>query len=207
MKNMFDFSNQDLLLEEIKKGNNDAFEYLFKNYYPRLRGYAARFVKDQEAVRDIIQECFMKIWEQRDKLKSLSILSLLFAMVRNSCLNYLKHCEIVEQYSIEYLANIEGEERLYYADFAFESEYKMLYQELNEQINYIINHLSKRCKEVFILSRFEGLKHKEIAERLQISTKSVEKHISKALSSFSTHFKDKYSLDIYIAIICWLIKN
>jgi RNA polymerase sigma-70 factor (ECF subfamily) len=205
MENTFDFSDQNILLEEIRKGNNAAFEYLFKNYYLRLRGYTARFIKDHEVVRDIIQECFMKVWEKRETLKSISILSLLFTMVRNACLDYLKHSVIVERYRIEYLAKIEGEEKLYHADFFCDMEYESLYQELEKQIHHVIDHLPVRCKEVFILSRFGGLKNREIAEKLKISVKAVENHISRALSGFSIYFKNKYPLDVYIMIISWLI--
>lgn len=100
---MADFSDDSYLLGEIKRGNEEAFVYLFKNYFPRLRGYAVRFIEDEEIVRDIIQECFLKFWEKRDLLSSVSITSLLFAMVRNGCLNYLKHISIVEKHRIEYL--------------------------------------------------------------------------------------------------------
>ncbi|MDR3061757.1 MAG: RNA polymerase sigma-70 factor [Dysgonamonadaceae bacterium] len=202
---MIDFSNRDVLLEEIRKSNNAAFEYLFKNYYLRLCGYAARFIDDREVIRDIIQECFIKIWEKRETLKSISILSLLFTMVRNGCLDYLKHAAIVEQHRIQYLASIEGEEKLYHVDFTCDTEYETLYRELEEQIRHVIDHLPNRCKEVFILSRFGGLKNKEIAEKLNISVKAVENHISKALSDFSAHFKNKYPLDVYVMIIAWII--
>ena len=62
---MVDFSDEKFLLDEIRKGNNQAFEYLFKAYYPRLRGYAIRFVEDEETARDIIQECFLRFWLYR----------------------------------------------------------------------------------------------------------------------------------------------
>ena len=204
---MIDFSDEALLLDEIKKGNHQAFEYLFKVYYPRLRGYAIRFVEDEETARDIIQECFLRFWEKRELLSAVSVTSLLFAMVRNGCLNYLKHLSIVERHQIEYLASIDGEERLYYADFALDAEHKLLYDELQEQINQVINRLPERSREIFLLSRFKGMKNREIAEKLQISTTAVEKHISKALKSFSLHFKDKYPMDIYIMIIAWAIMN
>ena len=80
---MVDFSDEKFLLDEIRKGNNQAFEYLFKAYYPRLRGYAIRFVEDEETARDIIQECFLRFWEKRELLSAVSVTSLLFAMVRN----------------------------------------------------------------------------------------------------------------------------
>jgi RNA polymerase sigma-70 factor (ECF subfamily) len=207
MSKTTDFSNQSILLEEIAKGNNNAFEYLFKNYYSRLCGYAARFIDDRDTAEDIIQECFMKIWEKKEILQSISIQSLLFAMVRNGCLDYLKHSAIVERRRIAYLANIEGEEQLYHTDFTFDPECGTLYRELEEQIRLVIDRLPGRCKEVFIFSRFEGMKNREIADQLQISLKAVEYHISKALAAFSTHFKDKYPMDIYILIIAWLIEK
>lgn len=204
---MIDFSDDAILIKEIKQGNNEAFEYLFKNYYPRLRGYAIRFIENEETVRDIIQECFLRLWEKRDALSAISITSLLFAMVRNGCLNYLKHLSIVEKYQIEYLANINGEERLYYTDFSLDAEHKLLYKELEEQINIVINSLPDRCRKVFIMSRFKGMKNREIADMMQISTTAVEKHISKALLCFSKHFKDKYPVDIYIIVLAWVMLN
>lgn len=206
-KNLADFSDDSYLLEEIKRGNEEAFVYLFKNYFPRLRGYAIRFIEDEEIVRDIIQECFLKFWEKRYLLSSVSITSLLFAMVRNGCLNYLKHVSIVEKHRIEYLASIDGEERLYYTDFTFDADNKLLYDELQEQIKLVIGQLPDRCREVFLLSRFTHLKNREIADKLQISTTAVEKHISKALALFERHFKDKYPVDIYIMVLAWVIMN
>lgn len=204
---MADFSNDKYLLEEIRRGNENAFVYLFKSYNPRLRGYASRFIEDEGVVQDIIQECFLKFWEKRELLAAVSVTSLLFAMVRNGCLNYLKHLSIVEKHRIEYLASIDGEERLYHADFAFDADNKLLYEELQEQIKLVITQLPDRCREVFLLSRFTRLKNKEIAEKLNISTTAVEKHISKALAHFARHFKDRYPIDIYIMVLAWLIMN
>lgn len=172
-----------------------------------MRGYAIRFVEDEETARDIIQECFLRFWEKRALLSAVSVTSLLFAMVRNGCLNYLKHLSIVEKHQIEYLASVDGEERLYYSDFALDAEHKLLYDELQEQINIVIGQLPERSREIFLMSRFKGLKNREIADKLQISTTAVEKHIAKALQCFSKHFKDKYPVDIYIIIIAWVIMN
>lgn len=204
---MADFTNEKVLLKEIKNGNDQAFEFLFKSYYPRLRGYASRFVDDQEAVRDIIQESFLKFWEKRLLIEAISISALLFAMVRNACLNYLKHIQIVEQHSVEHLAAIAGNEGLYSLDFNLSPEHTLLYKELQEQVDIVIKTLPARCREVFILSRYDKKKNREIAEVLNISTTAVEKHIAKALTTFSKHFKDKYPLDIYIVIIAWLLSD
>ncbi len=204
---MIDIMDDKRLLAEIKEGNEVAFATLFKTYFPRLRGYAIRFVEDDETAQDIIQECFLKLWERRKLLSVVSVNSLLFAMVRNGCLNYLKHISVVEQHRIEYLATIAGEERLYYTDFSYDADNKMLYTELQEQIKLVIGQLPERCREVFLLSRFANLKNGEIADKLKISTTAVEKHIAKALIRFEQHFKEKYPVDIYIMVLAWLIMN
>ena len=153
----------------------------------------------------MIQESFLEFWEKRDLIEAVSISSLLFAIVRNACLNHLKHLQLVEQHSLDQLTSAGGQEELYYADFNLNPEYSLLYKELQEQINIVINDLPVRCREVFLMSRFKKMKNREIADALHISTTAVEKHIAKALARFSTHFKDNYPLDIYILIIAWLI--
>ena len=216
---MKNFTDEKTLLREIKNGNGEAFEFLFNSYYPRLRGYAARFVTDEEAVRDIIQESFLRFWEKRDLIEAVSISSLLFAMVRNACLNYLKHLQLVEQHNLEHLDRVAGQEELYYWDFNLSPEYTLLYKELQQQISLVMSDLPSRCREVFEMSRFKKMKNREIADALQISTSfirkaaklisttAVEKHIAKALARFSAHFKDKYPLDVYIAILAWLLSE
>lgn len=172
-----------------------------------MRGYASRFVNDNEAVRDILQESFLKFWKKRQLIEAISVSSLLFAMVRNACLNYLKHLQLVEQHDMEHLATLEGKEELYYLDFNHSPEQSLLYTELQEQVAIVINSLPVRCREVFMMSRFERKKNREIASELNISTTAVEKHISKALITFSKHFKDKYPLDVYILVIAWLLSD
>ena len=201
-----DYTDKHILLREIKDGNEVAFEYLFKSYYPRLRGYASGFVEDDETVRDLLQECFMRFWEKRNLIESISITSLLFAMVRNACLNYLKHQQIVEQQRLDEIRNISAEE-LYCWDFGVNPEHKLLFEELQQQINLVLQQLPERCREVFIMSRFKQMKNREIAEELQISTTAVEKHISKGLKVFSAHFKEKYPFDVYIAILAYILEN
>ena len=198
----------NLDIENASKGKaieKDSFETLFKNYYPRLFGYAIRFVKNDDIARDIIQECFLKIWEKRAYISSITITAFLFTMVRNSCLNYIKHKVLMEHYEVDYLEQIDGEERLYTYDMISDPESDLLYDELKQQIEEAINLLPTRCKEVFILSRFENLKNREIAEKLQISTTAVEKHISKAITIIIEYFKAKYPDKILVSVVTWLL--
>ncbi len=183
------FSDPHILLSEIQKGNHLAFEFLFKAYYPRLCNFAARFV-DSTTAEDIVQECFLKFWEKRFAIKQGNILSLLFTMVKNACLNQLKHKALIDISSIDFVENLKGEEALYALDFTAGADYVCLEHELAEQINKVMNDLPARCREVFVLSRMDGLKNKEIALQLNISTTMVEKHIAKAIAVFSAKFKD-----------------
>jgi RNA polymerase sigma factor (sigma-70 family) len=143
---MTEFADEKYLLEEVKRGSHKAFEYLFRVYRPRLYNYAIRFVEDSDMAHDIVQECYIHLWEKRMLLEQVSLSSLLFTMVRNGCLNFLKHQSVVENYKIEYLAKIDGEEHLYQADFTMSSEYHLLYNELQEQIQHVIDNLPNALK-------------------------------------------------------------
>lgn len=197
--------SDESLLKLIKKDENNAFKFLFKRYYPRLLGYAIRFVREKDIAEDILQEVFLTFWEKRSLLKSISISSLLFCMVRNACINYLKRKSLVERYSIDYLENIEGEERLYSADLALSADEQALYEDLKQQIQDALSVLSDRSREVFLLSRFKGLKNREIAQLLGISTTAVEKHISNSLKKISSYLKDNSDYYDYIILISFFL--
>lgn len=189
------------LLGLIQNNEDKAFQFLFKKYYPRLLAYAIRFVKEKEIAEDIIQEVFMSFWEKRQLLKSISLSSLLFCMVRNASINYLKQKVLVEKYPIEFIENIDGEEKLYTLDFALSADEETLYEELKKKIQEALSILPERSREIFLLSRFNGLKNKEIASKLDISTTAVEKHISKSLKKISLYLKDNVDYNDYIIII------
>ncbi|CCZ70407.1 rNA polymerase sigma-70 factor ECF subfamily [Bacteroides sp. CAG:702] len=203
--NIYRFSTEEDLLSDLKQSDHAAFEYLFKRFYPRLLGYAIRFVRDEETAEDILQECFMTFWERRQMLSAVSLGSLLFLMVRNACLNYLKHTALVHHVSIDYLNILDGEERLYSADLMLSADEPILYEDLKVQIDKALSQLSPRSREIFLLSRFKGLKNREIAEMLGISTTAVEKHISKSLKVISDYLKDNTSYSHYLIIMSFLL--
>ena len=199
------FSSEEDLLNDLKRSDHIAFEFLFKRFYPRLLGYAIRFVRDEEIAEDILQECFMTFWERRHLLSAVSLSSLLFLMVRNACLNYLKHSALVRHLSIDYLETLDGEEKLYSADLLLSADEHILYEDLKAQIDKSLSLLSPRSREIFLLSRFKGLKNREIAEMLGISTTAVEKHISKSLKVISDYLKDNVSRTHYLIIMSFLL--
>ncbi len=173
------------LIEKIKAGNQQAFKFLFETYHPRLCNYASRFVEDEEAAQDIVQDCFVHLWECRKMVASDTVAPMLFTMVRNKCLNHIKHLNIVRNYERELSQQNNGEELLYRKDFWGNSDEKVLYEELKGEIMSQIDKLPPRTREVFMLSRFEGLKNREIAEQLNIAVKVVEKHITKTLKALA----------------------
>lgn len=182
---------------KIKANDKKAYKFLFVKYSRRLLNYARRFVRDDKEVEDIVQSCFVRLWEKRATIEPISISSLLFTMVRNSCINYLKQKSLRNIHSVDYLENLSGKEVLYNIDFYPDAEASILYEELKTQIPVVLNKLPERSREIFMLSREEGLKNREIAEKLRISTTAVEKHISRSLIAFRKHFSEKYPVEIY----------
>ncbi|WP_207535232.1 RNA polymerase sigma-70 factor [Desertivirga arenae] len=153
-----------------------AFEALFKTYYARLIFFANRFVNDEDVSREMVSEVFTRLWEERNSLSiKTSVNAYLYRTVQNRCLNYLKHKKIESEY-VNYLArhNMLSEIPALHRNPAQE-------RELKEQIHKAIEELPEKCRDIFKLSRFKNMKNKEIAESLQISQKTVERHMTIAL--------------------------
>lgn len=153
-------------------------EALFKQYYPRLRNYACRFVGSVFVAEDIVQECFIKLYEKRFTLKDVSPGALLFVMVRNSCINFLKMKILAETGTpapVHVAAELTPEDDLMLLD-------------LKAEVDRVMGSLPPKCREVFWLSRFGGLNTREIAEHTGTSTQNVEKHIARAKEIFARHF-------------------
>ena len=182
------------LFEGIRFGNEADFECFFRRYYPRLVNYAARFVAGHETARDLVQDSF-------------ALASLLFTMVRNACLNYLKHNGVVARHELEYTARMRGEERIYSYDFLSDAEQPCLYEELQREVQKAVDALPDRCREVFRMSRFEGLKNREIAARLGISETAVEKHLARAVGRLGEHLRRSCSFELSVAVLSCLLAN
>lgn len=200
------YVNKDLLLNDLSAGRKEAFEYLFTTYYPRLRNYASHFITDVDDVEDIIQDCFVSLWNRRTMLTGISLSSMLFTMVRNGCLNFLKHKAIAQGYNAEELKHISGSEALYNLDFLGSADEELLYNELRRQIDEVLSNLPERSRQVFVMSRFEGLKNKEIAERLDISVKVVEKHITKSLAMLRKQILRHGNAELCLILLSWTLR-
>jgi len=186
----------------LKEGNSLAYEELFKQTYPRLLGYCSLFIHNQAQANDLVQECFVRLWEKRSTISaSQSVESLLFVMLRNRCLNYLRDQKLhVSDKNI----NLVGEnelQHLYQLDFAGKEE-KTLEEKLIEAIRESVDNLPEKRKLVFIKAKIEGKKNKEVAEELGISVKAVEKHLHQAKEQIRNEMLKEFPL---LAILIMLI--
>lgn len=200
------YVDKNILINDLSAGRKEAFEFLFTTYYPRLRNYASHFIADVDDVEDIIQDSFVNLWNRRAMLTGVSLSSMLFTMVRNGCLNFLKHKAIVEGYNIRELNQVNGNEALYNYDFLGSADEELLCDELRRQIHDVLSRLPERSRQVFVMSRFEGLKNREIAERLDISVKVVEKHVSKALAMLRKQIMRSGNVELCLLLLSWTLR-
>ncbi|WP_143307650.1 RNA polymerase sigma-70 factor [Chitinophaga vietnamensis] len=160
------------LIRGIHEGSRQIFTYVYERHFRELAITAWRYVKDAGIAQELVQEVFIRIWEQPSLLNENGALrAYLYRAVINHCLNYLKkekniakhHSAIAETLSDSYLHHLQEEQELKV----------MIYQEIEK--------LPPQCRKVFKMSRFDGLRYREIAEQLGISEKTVENHIINAL--------------------------
>ena len=192
----------DELFDQVKAGDQKAFEQLFSIYFARLNDFAKNVVRDDVISQDIVQEVFVKVWESSAEIESINMEAFFFRLVRNRCIDYIKHIKVVNNRMQEIHISSKYEE-LYRIDFIGNEPYVLIEQELKAKIEQTIQGLPERCREVFIMSRIEGLKNKEIAEKLDINIKNVERHISRAMQSFRQNFSE----ELPIAIILLVLKS
>jgi RNA polymerase sigma-70 factor (ECF subfamily) len=178
------------LINSLKKGNSKSFELIFKTYYPRLCVFAFHYTKQLESAEDLVKDVFVSIWNNHKNLEIKTSLSgYLFRSIRNSCINYLERDKNHNNLSIEEMGrlNIKIQEPLS-EDYLMG---KILANELEEQIFSEIEKLPDSCKEIFKLSRFEGLPHKKIAEKLNISENTVKSQIYNGLKKLKEALSSK----------------
>ncbi|MBS2210021.1 RNA polymerase sigma-70 factor [Carboxylicivirga mesophila] len=188
------------LLDKIRQGDEHAFEQLFKRYFERLFLFASNIVKDEILAKDIVQEVYIKFWEKRRSIEPINIEAFLYRLVRNQCISHIRHIKVVSNTQQKF-SHLKNTEELYRIDFVRDEPYVVIEKELEEEIARVIEALPLRCREVFVLSRIEGLKYGEIAEKLDLRVKNVEKHISKALTIFREHFEGRIPLALFVLIM------
>ncbi len=169
------------LFKEISNSNEKAFEKLFHRYYGHLCLFASRIIQNDNAAEEIVQDFFVKLWEKRKQFSiETSVKSYLFRSIKNLCLNFIQHNKTKLRYAQSILAEVSNNQT---DDDSF--------TEINlaEKIEESIQSLPTKRREIFRLSREEGLKYREIAEKLNISIKTVETQMGLAIKTLRDKLK------------------
>jgi RNA polymerase sigma-70 factor, ECF subfamily len=186
------------LMAKLKSGDLAAFKRFYIDHHPRLFAFSKKIIDDKETAKDILQEVFFEFWQQRNIIDiKVSVQSYLFKMLHNKCLNHLRTLKIHQKYVAH------SEIKLKEAELAFfnndtDGHTSIFFLELELLLEKSIASLPNSCRQIFLLSRKEGLGNKEVAERLNISVRTVENQIYRALKIIKEDLKDYLPLLPYI---------
>ena len=171
-----------VLVERMSAGDREAFNQLFRRLYSPLLRYCCRFVVDEDEAAEIVQDLFVKLWTGRERFKiNTSIESYLLRSVRNASLSYIN----------EVRSHDEAHQLLNHDDIdASDPSEQLQSKNLEAAYGKVIADMPEKRREVFLASRFEGLKYAEIAEKLGISQKTVEAHMMAAIKQLKEGLKD-----------------
>jgi RNA polymerase sigma-70 factor (ECF subfamily) len=177
-----------------KNNHAEFFESLFKKWYSVLCPFVFRIVRDNEIAQDLVQDVFVKLWEKREQIEiNTSVKSYLFKACMNAALNHeaaRKKYKVTNDESITLSLSDAGS-----------TDEGLHVSELQKKINEAIDTLPPACRSVFILSRFEEMSYKEIASTLEISVKTVENQMGKALKILRVQLND------YMVLLCLVVSK
>ena len=175
--------NDRLAIRKVREGDIRAFEELFRKFYEDLCRWAYRYLRDEDSSEEIVQDLFYHLWRDRMDLRiEISVKSYLYKAVSNNCKMLLK--------KINRRSAIESELANRPEPFREEASEMLEAKEITEVVNKTLAELPERPALIFRMSRYEGMKYREIAEKLSISVKTVEANMGKALEMFRKNLKE-----------------
>ncbi|OKS88631.1 RNA polymerase sigma-70 factor [Mucilaginibacter polytrichastri] len=177
----------------LKDDSEAVFEQLYKTYFRQLHAYAFTILKDWDVAEEVVQGLFLQFWENRKWSTAVSLKAYLYKSIYHDCLNYIRRQKVALKYQT-------------FTAYAMKNETddaagRLNLSELEKDLDSALDKLPDKCREVFQLSRFEELKYKEIADHLDISVKTVETHIGKALRIL------KKEMQAYLPLIIMMLFN
>ena len=172
----------------LLKNDKNSFRNIFNDYYKQLCHLSLHYLEDKDESKGVVQDAFVKLWEIRNELNADSNLrNFLFTLVKNDCLNILKRRQIL----LKHHENIKWMEMHYqYESLTRIGDDYLEIKELKEKIDLAVKNLPDHCLAVFEMSRYDELKNREIAEKLGVTQKTVEAHLTKALKILRNELKD-----------------
>lgn len=175
-------TDEKILIKNLAEGDIQAFQEIFYRYEKQLKYYAFRLTKSRFIVEEIIQEVFIKVWENSSKIDpDLGISAYLYRTVRNRAFNYLRDSMQHEDLALGLWQDI--------LEAQTQADHNIISAEYENLIDQIIQGLPPQKRSIYELSRYEGKSNPEIAKLLGISTKTVENHLWKTLQIIKTRLK------------------
>lgn len=178
------------LVHSLKKGDNQAYKYIYDNHYTLLCKIAYEFLKDDFLAETIVDDIIFHLWEKRETIEiTFSVRSYLVQAVRNRSINYLN----LEREKREVRFSVINEQNEWQNSVFLSDDYPLatlLEKELEQEIQNAINRLPEECRNVFNKSRFENKRYEEIAKELGISTNTVKYHIKNAIARLNNDLQE-----------------
>ena len=177
-----DENQLNIQVEKMKKGDRESFNQIFRKFYAPLVRFCIRFVADGDIAAEIVQDLFVKLWSNRERLTfNTSFESYMLTSVRNSAITYIN----------KERAHAEANMRVYLGESDNTDPSETLQSNnLEESYRQILKVMPEKRREVFLASRFEGLKYAEIAQKMGISQKTVEAQMSAAIKQLREGLKE-----------------
>lgn len=190
--------NKNSFFMHLKEGDRTSFEHVFEHYYHRLHCFINEYVHDTEVAKNILQDVFLLLWEKKSiLLDDTNLNAWLYTVTKNKTLKYLRHQEYVKTHIEISLLN-QNENFLNAAALDSIDTSEFAFREIEKIIQRTLVSMPENIQTIFKLSRFENLKNREIAERLNISEKTVEANITKSLKLLRVALKDYLPLVLYL---------
>lgn len=188
-----------LIVDQLKRGNEEAYKYIYDHHYVLLCHVANQYVRDTFLAETIVGDVIFHLWEIRDSLNiTISIRSYLIRAVRNRCLDYVNSEHEKREVSFSVLVPQDMPEERYLQSDNYPLG-TLLERELENEIRIAIRKLPAECRRVFEKSRFEEKKYEEIATELNISINTVKYHIKNALALLQKELS-KYLIVLYLLL-------
>jgi RNA polymerase sigma-70 factor (ECF subfamily) len=186
--------NNNEVMDDLLIDNEAVFEQLFKKHFRELHAYAFSLLRDWDVAEEIVQAMFLKLWERDEAVQvRTSIKSYLYKSVYHGSLNYLRGQKVQLKYQTTTAYSMK--------DHTDDAAEKLTMSELERHLQQALSKLPEKCRAIFHLSRFEELKYQEIANQLNISIKTVETHMGKALRILRKEMKE------FLPIIALMLFN
>ena len=166
----------------LKKGDKEAFQELFNLYVPKIHRFAMVYLRDKSNAEELVQDVFMKIWEKRENLDpAQNIKAYLFKIAVNTVYDFVRKKNLEKAFADFSKHNFQsGAESLWH---------EVIWNEMLAKLDHLVAQMPEQCRNIFVLSREEGLSNQEIAEKLNLSKRTVENQLYRAIRFLKEHLK------------------